>query len=96
MVLRNRVGSIPLSTETVIDKNLWEVTLLHIWGEKKKQKTHNSHQRRKTGTSDITSFLKMVVQMSKKLPMQKWPKSITSSLINVNLKKLQKFVNVQF
>lgn len=46
------------------------------------------------GTSDITSFLKMVVQMPKKLPMQKWPKSITSSLINVNLKKPQKFVNV--
>lgn len=88
-MLKNRVGSIPLTKETVIDKKPWRSnTVPHVRGEKKKQK-HNKHQRRKTGTSNTTSLLKMIVQMPKKLPMQNWPKSITSSPINVNLMKLQ-------
>lgn len=58
------------------------------------KKNHIRHQRRKPRTSDTTSLLKMVVQMQKKLPVQKWSQSITSSLINVNLKKPQKFVNI--
>lgn len=55
----------PLTKETVIDKNLWEATLFPMWGKKKKN--HNTHKRRKTGTSDTTSLLKMVVQNAKKI-----------------------------
>lgn len=66
---------------------------------KKKNTTDKTQEKRKIDNSifyasDMTSFLKMVVQNVKKLAIQKWPQSITSNLINASHKKLEKFDNI--